>query len=175
MILAFKCSTDYSTKKEFKYLSRGKDEIRVIDSFFLLDTLRYLVDHNQSAYYPDKYDEEARISISRILYSPDCSKFLVLVVVETKRIKDKYSGEFDSNFPYHYYGTAFIGKKNMEGQIVSFDWFQLINVGSFKTMAYASITLDNYAFVGLGQMKNQEHENYYNVDDIRFWENYHWD
>ncbi len=175
LISIFNCTTDYSTKKEYKYLNSEDVNIRTIDSTIFADTLRYLVDHNKVAFYPEIYDKEAKIQISRILYSPDSSKFAVFVTVKTKRSKNKYSFEVDPNFPNYYYGTIFIGKKGITGQIASFRWLRLVNIGSNKDFEYATISLNSFAFVGLSQLRNQQGKNYYNLDDIRFWDHFHWE
>ena len=168
------CYKNYSTEEEFKFVKYGSIMNKNKDSIQINDSLRYMVDNNMAAFYPDNFDHEAKIQISRILYSPDESKFAVFVTVETKVSKDKYLTELDVSYSHNYYSTIFTGKKKSK-QIEYLEWLPLINVGSNSNFDYATTKLDEVAFEKFSRMRNQKGEHYYNLDDIRFWEYHHWD
>jgi hypothetical protein len=172
VIILWGCNSNrlQKTPTEYEYVNFCSIEK---DSIAILDSLNNFLEKKSEAFYSLENNEfeSVKLHIDKILYSPQCERFIVFVIIQDTIANFLDPLGLNKDFKdYTFEGNCFIGQKDND-LIKDIEWFRLINVGSCKSYNDASKFLETLYYDELSSYRTSKGESkYYNVNDIRFWE-----
>jgi hypothetical protein len=159
------CSTNSKgTPKEYQANYSVSQSKYLQDERLFIDQMQKMIKTKSGSFYAAHHDSLTKIRIDTILYNKNRDKAVFLVISEDSNAK-----LFDpSGNPngVHFDGRCYIAEQKTENWDV--EWFKLLSIIRFPTFEEASAAIRSAYFKELGSM----HGSYYNIDDVRFWDDY---
>jgi hypothetical protein len=153
-----------TTPKEYQYRSQIAKGKYQSDTAIIRSILIKMIDNEIKPFDRKTYDKETDLFIDSMVYSPDQLRMIVFVVAKNSTMK-LLRRENDLMF---YYDALYLfcSRESMNAPIKVYD-YSGYHLDFFYNYSEISEALREYCFNRL--MRNEGAEQYYNVNDIRFW------
>jgi hypothetical protein len=156
------------TPKEYLSLKKNDKLHYKNDSIIITQKLKKFLKNHEQSFYAKTYNEGTDLIIDSILYSPDGSKIVVLVITKSLTSRELVS---DDTHPYYYDGYCYFGfRKN---DIFDLQWYEN-SYTSFNDFVELSETLRDYYFRKFASKNKIASAPSYNLNDVRFWNSSIW-
>ena len=153
-----------TTPKEYQYRSQIAKGKYQRDTAIIRSILIKMIDNQIKPLDKKTYDQGTDLFIDSIVYSPDQLRMIVFVISKNST-KKLLRIENDSMFYYDaFYLSCTRESANAPIKVYDYSGYHLIFFYNYSVISKA---LREYCFNRL--MRNEGTEQYYNVNDIRFW------